>query len=54
MLLVHDQHVAFHIGDQSTAQRDRDREAQNVAAEANLDRDTIARAAKTLMVESII
>src|SRR5690606_41471250 len=47
--LVHDRHVAFHVGDLSAAQRDRDREAESVAAEVDLGRETTTRAAKTLV-----
>jgi hypothetical protein len=47
--LVHDWRVAFHIGDLSAAQRDRDREAESVAAEVDLGREATTRAAKTLV-----
>ncbi len=48
--LVHDRGIAFHVGDLSAAQRDRDREAQSVAAEMDLGREATARAAKTLVL----
>ncbi len=48
--LVHDRRIAFHIGDLTAAQRDRDREAQSVAAEMDLGREATARAAKTLVL----
>ena len=48
--LVHDRRVAFHIGDLPAAQRDRDREAQSVAAEMDLGREATSRAAKTLIL----
>ena len=48
--LVHDRCVAFHIGDLPAAQRDRDREAQSVAAEMDLGREATSRAAKTLVL----
>lgn len=48
--LIHDRRVAFHIGDLPAAQRDRDREAQSVAAEMDLGREAAARAAKTLVL----
>ena len=47
--LIHDRHVAFHVGDLSAAQRDRDREAESVAAEVDLGREATTRAAKTLV-----
>lgn len=47
--LVHDRHVAFHVGDLSAAQRDRDREAESVASEVDLGREATTRAAKTLV-----
>jgi len=47
---VHDRRVAFHIGDLTAAQRDRDREALSVAAEMDLGREATARAAKTLVL----
>lgn len=47
---VHDRRIAFHIGDLPAAQRDRDREAQSVAAEVDLGREATARAAKTLVL----
>ena len=43
--LVHDRGIAFHIGDLTTAQRDRDREAHSVVAEMDLGREATARAA---------
>ncbi len=48
--LVHDRGIALHIGDLPAAQRDRDREAQSVAAEMDLGREAAARAAKTLVL----
>ena len=48
--LVHDRGIAFHIGDLTAAQGDRDREAQSVAAEMDLGREATARAAKTLVL----
>lgn len=48
--LVHDGAVACHIRDLTAAQRDRDREAESVAAEMNLGREATARAAKTLVL----
>ena len=48
--LVHDRRIAFHIRDLAAAQRDRDREAQSVAAEMDLGREATTRAAKTLVL----
>ena len=48
--LIHDRPVAFHVGDLPAAQRDRDREAQSVAAEMDLGREATTRAAKTLVL----
>jgi len=48
--LVHDRRIAFHIRDLTAAQRDRDREAQSVAAEMDLGREATTRAAKTLVL----
>ena len=48
--LMHDRAVALHIGDLAAAQRDRDREAQSVAAEMDLGREATSRAAKTLIL----
>lgn len=47
---IHDRRIAFYIGDLPAAQRDRDREAQSVAAEVDLGREATARAAKTLVL----
>ena len=47
---VHDRRIALHIGDLTAAQRDRDKEAQSVAAEMDLGREATARAAKTLVL----
>ena len=48
--LVHDWRVALYIGDLPATQRDRDREAQSVAAEMDFGREATARAAKTLVL----
>jgi hypothetical protein len=48
--LVHNGRIALNIGDLPAAQRDRDREAQSVAAEMDLGREATARAAKTLVL----
>lgn len=48
--LAHDGAVAFHIRDLTAAQRDRNREAQSVAAEVGLGREATARAAKNLVL----
>ena len=47
--LAHNRAVAFHIRGLTAAQRDRDREAQSVAAEMDLGREATARAPKTLV-----
>ncbi len=48
--LVHDRRVALYIADLPAAQRDRDRQAQSVAAEMDLGREATSRAAKTLVL----